>query len=278
MSKCTKCNKSATPQEQYVALCCLLNEMVENSSSGAEETVDELKEVNENLVAIKEQIEELLEELRNDEAFSESLWENLNGDVVIRRVVLSDDGVPTIEFLNQDGTPYTGSLTELKPYSRQVISSETEYCANDVPFTLIQFRDHDSKQVVATIWRNDNTLVESPTAPAGATKGACVAAAACKENKTYQIKGTQTITFDPNKIYGYKAGVWNISNPITPLTGKVSLTEGAGLIQEYGFGDSFGNGFGDVLMPTSVVIAGLDADADVRISVIQECGYTATIV
>jgi hypothetical protein len=117
------------------------------------------------------------------------------------------------------------------------------------------------------------------TAPTGTiTLGACVIPAACKENKTYQIKGIKTITFDPNKIYGYKAGVWNKSNPTTPMTGKASLEEGAGVVAEYGFGDSFGNGDEVNLMPIAVIIKGLDADADIRISVIQECGYTPTIV
>jgi hypothetical protein len=117
------------------------------------------------------------------------------------------------------------------------------------------------------------------TVPTGTLSlGQCVASAACKENKTYQIKGIKTITFDPNKIYGYKAGVWNASNPMTPLTGKASLEEGAGVVAEYGFGDSFGNGDEINLMPNAIIIKGLDADADVRISVIQECGYTPTIV
>jgi hypothetical protein len=62
------------------------------------------------------------------------------------------------------------------------------------------------------------------------------------------------------------------------LSGKASLEEGAGVIAEYGFGDSFGNGDEENLMPNAVIIKGLDADADIRISVIQECGYTPTIV
>jgi hypothetical protein len=305
MANCDKCNiKSDSPKAWGKALCCLLQELV-NSQSGGEQTalltdikallesidgktfnytsffedlVDNTDEIEPKLEDIKTVLAEMLAEMKNDDFFSDALWEDPNGVVVIKRVTKNDDGSLTTEFLNQDETPFAGDVNTLKPYSRQTILTETGYCANSIPFTLIQFRDHDSKAVVATIWRNDNDLTESPTAPTGATKGACVPAAACKENKTYQIKGTRTITFDPNKIYGYKAGVWNLSSPIAPLTGNASLTEGAGLIQEYGFGDSFGNGFGDVLMPISVVIAGLDADSDVRISVIQECGYTATIV
>ena len=142
------------------------------------------------------------------------------------------------------------------------------------------------------IWDNENgTLISetkefssngstwTSTAPTGTISlGECTVAAACKENKTYQILGTRTITFDPDKVYAYKAGVWNTSNPMTPLTGKASLEEGAGVIAEYGFGDSFGNGDEENLMPNAIIIKGLDADADIRISVIQECGYTPTIV
>lgn len=229
---------------------------------------------------LQDQIEiltNLLNELKNDDYFQDTLWEDPTGLVVIKRVVKNDDGTITTEFLNANGSPYLGTTSDLVPYSRQTIITETDYCSNDIPFTLIQFRDHDTKLVVATIWRNDNTLSESVTAPADATKGICVAAAACKENKTYQIKGTQTITFEANKIYEYKAGVWNDVHPPSPLTGEVSLEEAAGVVQKYGFGDSFGNGIGDTLLPNEVIISGLDSDADVRISVIQECGYNPII-
>jgi hypothetical protein len=305
MANCDKCNiKSDSPKAWGKALCCLLQELV-NSQSGGEQSallediksllesidsktfnytsffedlVDNTDEIEPKLDEIKDVLAEMLQEMKNDDFFSDTLWEDTNGVVVIKRITKNDDGTITTEFLNQDGTAFTGTINTLKPYSRQTILTETGYCANSIPFTLIQFRDHDSKAVVATIWRNDNDLTESPTAPTGATKGECVAAAACKENKTYQIKGIKTITFDADKIYGYKAGVWNKSNPTTPLTGKVSLEEEAGVVGEYGFGDSFGNGDEINLMPNAIIIKGLDADADVRISVIQECGYTPTIV
>jgi hypothetical protein len=140
--------------------------------------------------------------------------------------------------------------------------------------------DNETGTLVSEIkeFSSDGTTWTS-TAPTGTISlGECVVVDACKENKTYQIKGIKTITFAANKIYGYKAGVWNASNPTTPLTGKVSLEEGAGVVAEYGFGDSFGNGDELNLMPNAIIIKGLDADADVRISVIQECGYTPTIV
>jgi hypothetical protein len=166
------------------------------------------------------------------------------------------------------------------------IGSNVEYCRdNSGVKTKVLSRQYvifDSKNNAKiseiTEWSIDG-YTWSTTLPSGLlTIGDCVLPEACKENKTYQILGTRTITFDPDKIYAYKAGVWNKSNPTTPMTGKVTLEEGAGVVAEYGFGDSFGNGDEVNLMPIAVIIKGLDADTDIRISVIQECGYTPTIV
>jgi hypothetical protein len=163
------------------------------------------------------------------------------------------------------------------------IGSIIEYCRNDsgdkTKALSRQYIIFDSKNNAKiseiTEWSVDGSTW-STTAPSGMfTIGDCTY---CKENKTYQIKGTQSIEFEANKIYSYKVGVWNISNPMTPMTGKVRLLEGIGNIDEYGFGDSFGNGDDTVLLPTSIFIEGLDADADIRISVMQDCEYVPIIV
>lgn len=110
---------------------------------------------------------EIRDELLNDDSYQ--LFEDTDGNVLFGKI--DNDGV--MKYYKPDGTIYTGVV---KPYSSGVITSSTDYCANSVPYTLIQFRDVDTKLVIATIWRNDNTLEESSTAPAGSTKGVCVVA------------------------------------------------------------------------------------------------------
>lgn len=152
--------------------CCVTPRNYSFGGVSQGQTLDEIKAI----------LEKMLEEMSNDDYFSDSLWEAPNGDVVIKRVVRADDGSITTEFINPDGSAYTGSLTDLKPYSRQVIVDKVDYCANNIPYSFIQFRNHDTKQVVATIWRNDEDFSESATAPIGATKGGC------KEAVTYQVQ------------------------------------------------------------------------------------------
>lgn len=118
---------------------------------------------------------EIRDELLNDDSYQ--LFEDTDGNILFGKI--DNDGI--IKYYKPDGTIYTGVV---KPYSSGVITSSTDYCANSVPYTLIQFRDVDTKQVVATIWRNDNTLEESSTAPLGPTKGACVVFA----QDTFQAK------------------------------------------------------------------------------------------
>jgi hypothetical protein len=108
---------------------------------------------------------EIRDELINDDCYQ--LFEDTDGNVLFGKI--GNDGM--MNYYKSDGTLYTGVV---KPYSRDIIVSTTDYCANSVPYTLIQFRDADTKQVVETIWRNDNTLTESTTAPASSTKGACL--------------------------------------------------------------------------------------------------------
>jgi hypothetical protein len=110
---------------------------------------------------------EIRDELLNDDSYQ--LFEDTDGNVLFGKI--DNDGI--MKYYKPDGTIYTGVV---KPYSSGVITSSTDYCANSVPYTLIQFRDVDTKQVIASIWRNDNTLEESSTAPAGSTKGVCVVA------------------------------------------------------------------------------------------------------
>jgi surface protein len=118
----------------------------------------------------------MLDEMKNDDNFTDSLWENEDGDVVVKRILRADDGTITTEFLNADGSPYTGSTSSLIPYSRDVIAVSSDYCANNVPYTVVELRDHDSKDLITRIFRNDNDFTESLTAPAGLTKGFCVEA------------------------------------------------------------------------------------------------------
>jgi hypothetical protein len=90
------------------------------------------------------------------------------------------------------------------------------------------------------------------------------------ENKTYQITLGQTITFDPNSLFGWSAGVYN---------GTASYEEGFGLIGPYNVGDSFGNGDSTNritnLNPITIIT---DSGGDVRISVLQIPGYIPTII
>jgi surface protein len=125
---------------------------------------------------IKDLLLEMLDEMKNDDNFTDSLWENEDGDVVVKRIIRADDGTITTEFLNADGTPYTGSTSSLIPYSRDVIAVSSDYCANMVPYTVIELRDHDTKDLITRIFRNDNDFTESLTAPAGLTKGLCMEA------------------------------------------------------------------------------------------------------
>jgi hypothetical protein len=177
--KCDPCNVNTTSfPDMFKALCCQMAEInasLSESSSASGETNEKLDTVNENLEKVLESLTLMLEEMTNDDNFGDTLWEAPNGDIVIKRTVKKDDGTVVDEYLNPDGTPYTGSTSDLKPYTRQTVITTTDYCANSVPFTLIQFRDHDTKEVIATIWRNDDTLAEQVTAPTGATKGVCVA-------------------------------------------------------------------------------------------------------
>jgi hypothetical protein len=110
-------------------------------------------------------LEEIIAEIKNDDAYQ--LFEDTEGNVLFGKI--DDDGV--MKYYKPDGTEYTGNV---KPYSRALIQTANDYCADGVPYTLIQLRDEDTKEVVATIWRNDNNLTESVTAPANATKGVCV--------------------------------------------------------------------------------------------------------
>ena len=177
--KCDPCNVNTTSfPDMFKALCCQMAEInasLSESGSSSEETNEKLDTVNENLEQVIESLTLMLEEMTNDDNFGDTLWEAPNGEIVIKRTVKKDDGTVVDEYLNPDGTPYTGSTSDLKPYTRQTVITTTDYCANSVPFTLIQFRDHDTKEVIATIWRNDDTLAEQVTAPTGATKGVCVA-------------------------------------------------------------------------------------------------------
>jgi hypothetical protein len=236
-----------------------------------------LKGANKDYTQILEDIKDVLIEIDNNTDDLEFKIENLTLEA--EQINLNTDEV---EQLLKD---ILEKLTDDLGYDLE-IGSNVEYCRdNSGVKTKVLSRQYvifDSKNNAKiseiTEWSVDG-VTWSTTLPSGTlTIGDCVTPEACKENKTYQILGTRTITFDPDKIYAYKAGVWNISNPITPLTGKVSLEEGAGVILEYGFGDGFGNGDEINLMPNAIIIKGLDADADVRISVIQECGYTPTIV
>jgi hypothetical protein len=108
--------------------------------------------------------EELIDLAKTDESYQ--LFEDTDGNVLFG--VRAEDG--TMKFFKPDGSVYTG---DVKPYSRELKQTITDYCADSVPYTLIQFRDADTKEVVASIWRNDNDLSESETAPANATKGVC---------------------------------------------------------------------------------------------------------
>jgi hypothetical protein len=89
------------------------------------------------------------------------------------------------------------------------------------------------------------------------------------ENKSYQILAGQTITFSANKVYQWVAGVYN---------GQATYTEGGSSIGTYEQGDSFGNGdqTNKIKNINAVVISAL-TNGDVRISVMQEQGYNATI-
>lgn len=110
-------------------------------------------------------LEEIISEIKNDDAYQ--LFEDTDGNILFGKI--DNDGV--MKYYKADGSVYTG---DIKPYSREVAISYTDYCAEGVPFTLIQFRDIDTKIVVATLWRNDNDLTENATAPANSTKGVCV--------------------------------------------------------------------------------------------------------
>ena len=107
---------------------------------------------------------EIRDELINDDSYQ--LFEDIDGNVLFGTI--DNDGI--MKYYKPDGTIYTGVV---KPYSSGVITSYTDYCANNVPYTLIQFRDVDTKQVIASIWRNDNTFTESSSAPVGSVKGIC---------------------------------------------------------------------------------------------------------
>jgi surface protein len=117
------------------------------------------------LEAIKEEIILIKEEALNDDSYQ--LFEDTDGNVLFGKI--DDEGV--MKYYKPDGSEYTG---DVKPYSRETQQSITDYCADSVPYTLIQLRDADKKEVVASIWRNDNDLTESNTAPANVTKGVCV--------------------------------------------------------------------------------------------------------
>jgi predicted nucleic acid-binding Zn-ribbon protein len=109
--------------------------------------------------------EELIELAKTDESYQ--LFEDTDGNVLFGK--LDEDGVMT--YYKPDGSVYTG---DVKPYSRELKQTITDYCADSIPYSLIQLRDADTKEVVASIWRNDNDLTESNTAPANVTKGVCV--------------------------------------------------------------------------------------------------------
>ena len=254
----------------FKALCCQMaeiNEKLSESGGSSGETNEKLDTVNENLEQVIESLTLMLEEMTNDDNFGDTLWETPTGDVVIKRVVKNDDGTETIEYLNPNETPYTGSTSDLKPYSRQTIITTTDYCSNGIPFTAIQFRDHDTKAVIATIWRNDNTLADQVTAPANAVKGSCVAGI---ENKSYQILANKTITFAAGSIYRWEAGVYN---------GESSYTEGGSSVGPYKIGEGFGNGdFNNIILNINPVSITTNSLGDVRISVLQVPGYTPTII
>ena len=108
---------------------------------------------------------EMLDEMKNDDSYQ--LFEDTDGNVLFGK--LDDEGV--MKYYKPDGSEYTG---EVKPYSRETKQTITDYCADGIPYSLIQLRDADTKEVIATIWRNDSDLTESNTAPANITKGVCV--------------------------------------------------------------------------------------------------------
>jgi predicted nucleic acid-binding Zn-ribbon protein len=108
---------------------------------------------------------EIISEIKNDDSYQ--LFEDTDGNILFGKI--DNDGI--MKYYKADGSVYTGAV---KPYSRDVAISYTDYCANSVPYTLVQFRDIDTKLVVATLWRNDNDLTESATAPSNSTKGVCV--------------------------------------------------------------------------------------------------------
>jgi hypothetical protein len=96
------------------------------------------------------------------------LFEDVDGNVLFGKI--DDSGI--MKYYKPDGLEYAG---DVKPYSREVQQTITDYCADAIPYSLIQLRDSDSKEVVATIWRNDLNLLESNIAPANVKKGVCVA-------------------------------------------------------------------------------------------------------
>ena len=156
---------------------------------------------------------EIRDELLNDDSYQ--LFEDTDGNVLFGKI--DNDGI--MKYYKPDGTIYTGVV---KPYSSGVITSSTDYCANSVPYTLIQFRDVDTKQVIASIWRNDNTLEESSTAPLGSTKGVCVVAGFAQD--TFQavdcegnnIGGVQDVlkVVQLNKQISSVCNTSDISDPI----------------------------------------------------------------
>lgn len=109
--------------------------------------------------------EELIDLAKTGESYQ--LFEDEDGNVIFG--VRGEDG--TMTYTKPDGSSYTGVV---KPYSRDLIFSANDFCADSIPYTLIQLRDADTKEVVASIWRNDIDLTESDIAPANVTKGICV--------------------------------------------------------------------------------------------------------
>jgi hypothetical protein len=169
---------------------------------------------------------EIRDELLNDDSYQ--LFEDTDGNVLFGKI--GNNGM--MNYYKSDGTLYTGVV---KPYSRDVIVSTTDYCANSVPYTLIQFRDADTKQVVETIWRNDNTLTESTTAPGSLTKGALQVARLHDILQTPPMAIGATVTIPANKFSTVSLlaikGEFTVSNSANDFSSDVVLS--VGTIQSY---------------------------------------------
>jgi hypothetical protein len=229
---------------------------------------------------------EIRDELINDDSCQ--LFEDTDGNVLFGKI--DNNGI--MKYYKPDGTIYTGVV---KPYSSGVITSSTDYCANSVPYTLIQFRDVDTKQVIASIWRNDNTFTESSTAPVGSVKGVCtvvdttgkscvtpIYSSICNVGKRQDLiswvaTAGQTATIPLSKFSTFSLmatkGEFTIANTANNFAGDITFSGGA----QSAFVEISEDGIGTTTGSTSVAKS-IDTRADMADIDLANNSYLITCV